>query len=696
MASPEQILFQGNTDVLSSFAHVNGYLIEGLRGLGYRVAVASTDARDPAPLPPERPDVYMFHGHPYDVRSAPGRCNVFLLNYEYFRLKKEDEVLVDRINHHFDVVVVASSFVRETLAPYLRVPIEVVPFGVDRSRFHPDVTPVELPAFGGFTFVYAGAVTERKGIDLLVRAYLREFSARDDVRLVIKEALRPAHLTPWIEGVLGSLGRGRDEPEVLHIHRDEDSLAGYFTAADAGVFPFRGEGFGLTILESIACGTPVIVTRGTGPMDFVREENATLVPARRSDRRGKAQLEPDVAALRRAMRRCYEAGRPQPAVRRQIARTVRHLSWENTLNGLHEVVQRRYRGSRSTASARRSGAFPVAYAYYRRGLTSWQKVSVHVEKALREAFADYTPVPFRAPLPGAPLGLLVGQSEYCCESFLRAAEDSPDVLRILHQEGTALEERVRIGNAERAKCGVPLVRKTPMEIWRNRTECNEADHILVPSRASARYFLADGRSAGKVKVIPWGIRTSRPVFPSPSDPLTFLFVGTDPFRKGIRLLFEAWDRLRLKDARLLCLTDRSVLSSQLLLTFLVRNPSITVTPLLPYRKFLAVYDQIHCQVLPSLEDSFSLVVADGMGAGKPAIVSQDTGIADLVTHGRDGWVVPTGSAEALAEALLHVHDHRSRLREMGEAARAAAGRYTWARFRREFTSWLRELAGGAG
>ena len=65
---------------------------------------------------------------------------------------------------------------------------------------------------------------------------------------------------------------------VEYIDRtlSEAELAGLYAACDCLVHPFRGEGFGLPVVEAMACGLPVIVT-GAGPaLDYATDE--TRVP----------------------------------------------------------------------------------------------------------------------------------------------------------------------------------------------------------------------------------------------------------------------------------------------------------------------------------------------------------------------------------------------------------------------------------
>ena len=109
-------------------------------------------------------------------------------------------------------------------------------------------------------------------------------------------------------------------------------MAGLYSACDCLVHPFRGEGFGLPVVEAMACGLPVIVT-GAGPaLDYASEKTAFLIPAERKpfpERRvgdletiGRPWLfEPDMDALGLRWRNWNGSG-PPLAPRRCASRTV--------------------------------------------------------------------------------------------------------------------------------------------------------------------------------------------------------------------------------------------------------------------------------------------------------------------------------------------------------------------------------------
>ncbi len=54
---------------------------------------------------------------------------------------------------------------------------------------------------------------------------------------------------------------------------------------------------------------------------------------------------------------------------------------------------------------------------------------------------------------------------------------------------------------------------------------------------------------------------------------------------------------------------------------------------------------------PAYEDGFAYAPAEALAAGVPVLVSEDTGMKDLIERGRDGEVLPTGDLDALTEAI---------------------------------------------
>src|SRR5262249_8574156 len=127
----------------------------------------------------------------------------------------------------------------------------------------------EIPGAGdGLRLLFVGGTIARKGPDVLLEGYRRAFAGRDDVTLVVKD-VGAATFYKHVSAA-GELleAHGDALPQVVSLTEalDRAGLAALSRSCDALVHPYRGEGFGMPVLEAMACGLPVVVTGG-GPTD---------------------------------------------------------------------------------------------------------------------------------------------------------------------------------------------------------------------------------------------------------------------------------------------------------------------------------------------------------------------------------------------------------------------------------------------
>ncbi len=186
----------------------------------------------------------------------------------------------------FDEIWVPSEFNRDTFA---RAGVDerklrVMPEGIDTELFRPGLAPLEIPERRAFTFLSVFDWQQRKGYDVLLRAWAAEFRADEDVALVLKITTINQ---PWLdlESMLAfflerELGVALENvaPIILLnglIPRLE--FPRLYAAAGAFVLATRGEGWGRPYGEALACECPVIATRWGGQLDFLDDSNSYLI-----------------------------------------------------------------------------------------------------------------------------------------------------------------------------------------------------------------------------------------------------------------------------------------------------------------------------------------------------------------------------------------------------------------------------------
>jgi glycosyltransferase involved in cell wall biosynthesis len=188
---------------------------------------------------------------------------------------------VDWIQTQIDEVWVPSHFVSTAFleAGISAEHVAVVPNGVDVQLYRPEARKVRLDTKKSFKFLFVGGPFWRKGFDILLEAYGKAFTARDDVCLVIKST--PEFWTNAGTRWLAAFRARAAAPEIISIVQsiDQQRMAGLYASCDCLVHPYRAEGFAICIAEGMASGLPVIVTGRGAAMDFCNSNTAYLIPA---------------------------------------------------------------------------------------------------------------------------------------------------------------------------------------------------------------------------------------------------------------------------------------------------------------------------------------------------------------------------------------------------------------------------------
>lgn len=188
--------------------------------------------------------------------------------------------------------------------------------------------------------------------------------------------------------------------------------------------------------------------------------------------------------------------------------------------------------------------------------------------------------------------------------------------------------------------------------------------FVAPSGFARSKLVAAGLDPAKVVVKP------NPVS-DPGEPRFggrgAVYVGRLSEEKGARVLLEAWRELA---GLPLALVGSGPLESELReLGAGIRG--VRFTGQLPPEGVREQLREALFLVAPSIcYENFPLAVAEAMAAGKPAVASHPTAMAELVEPGRTGLLFPSGDARALAQACRELAADPARAEAMGREARA--------------------------
>lgn len=170
-----------------------------------------------------------------------------------------------------DLVMVPYSVTKDEMISRFNVPsdrIRVIHYGVDHSSYYP------RPETGRLAnrVLYIGEVSRAKGTDIVVRAFSIVKKAFPGAELLIGG--RRSKDQPLLEALSSELGL-RDVTFLGYI--PENELASHYAAATVMIFPSRC-GFGLSTLEAMACGTPVIVGAVFDAPEFIGDAGMLVDP----------------------------------------------------------------------------------------------------------------------------------------------------------------------------------------------------------------------------------------------------------------------------------------------------------------------------------------------------------------------------------------------------------------------------------
>lgn len=228
-----------------------------------------------------------------------------------------------------DRLIADSYYTKQTIVDALHLPAErihVVHLGVDAERFAPQPPPDSFRARYGLPVdrryvLFVGSEDPRKDLATLIRA-LPLLRRRISNAVLLKVGApafadeRRKHLALCQD--LGVTNDVRWFDEV-----PEEDLPLFYCTADVFAFPSRYEGFGLPVLEAMACGTPVVAVHASSVPELVGEVGVTVEPE-------------NVGEMADALVSVLGVARPDPNL---LVDWARRFSWQQTVLATKDVYQ---------------------------------------------------------------------------------------------------------------------------------------------------------------------------------------------------------------------------------------------------------------------------------------------------------------------------------------------------------------------
>jgi glycosyltransferase involved in cell wall biosynthesis len=250
-----------------------------------------------------------------------------------------------------------------------------------------------------------------------------------------------------------------------------------------------------------------------------------------------------------------------------------------------------------------------------------------------------------------------------------------------------LDEEARLLGLKPSETG----RSWERSVDRQLEELDLADYVVALSPFAQQTLVAEGVSAQKIVVISPGVAAEH-YYPTrrrgstdekQDRPFRILFVGTISARKGVYYLLEAFRQLALPNAELWLLGSIDEGMARILAKY---EGMFRLLPPVPRERLHEYYNAADLFVLPSLLESFGLVIYQAMACGLPVIVTTSCGAR--VQEGREGFVIAPRDIEALKERVVRLYNDRNLLLAMSSCAVAADQQQSWERFRWQVVEFL--------
>lgn len=607
----------------------------------------------------------------------------------------------------------------------VKKPISIMPLGlIDINYFNPRITG--YPIEGIFTFLSIFEWGERKAPDILLKAFNLEFRKDERVVLICKYVNNDNSIN--VKDIVDSLGLDPDGGKIILNENDQVpyyQLAQLYRSSDCFVLPTRGEGWGMPILEAMACGLPVIASYWSGQQFFMTDANSyplqvglTAAKAKCPYYAGFKWAEPDMEHLKSLMRHVFE--HPEEARQKGIraSEDVRN-KWTLELSGkrmrarLEDIEQERNEGKRPSFNLKGQGksfrpriGFDISraigsevtgigryclnllkgFASLPENKNSFEFITLpgfggyvhpeYMKKIFYKGLPDARFTTYRGPLPAFSCAehYVPGLDlVHCTSNMMPESCDKPviftvhDLTFVTHAHFHTRENiklcETNLSRAEASGCHFCAV-----------SENTKKDLIRIygidPDRITVTYNSVCPKEFRQLPETE--VEVIRKKYDLPEK--FFLYVGSLEPRKNLATAIKAMKIYQGREP-LVVVGASGWLNSELHSLLAKTKNKTRLMGFIPQEELPAFYNAALASVYPSIYEGFGIPVIESMACGTPVITSNNSSLAEI---GRDACLLldEPANPEELAEALSRIAADKALWTELSAKGLIRAGKFT--------------------
>lgn len=231
-------------------------------------------------------------------------------------------------------------------------------------------------------------------------------------------------------------------------------------------------------------------------------------------------------------------------------------------------------------------------------------------------------------------------------------------------------------------------------IEKEMKEYEEANYISVPSNFVKNTFIENGVKESKIFLNAYGTSSyfkKDTALLETKKKFRILYLGSLTIRKGLIYLFEAIKNLNINTndyeiwfigqvADELKPTIEKYKSANWVFHGLINHYELP--------KYISVCDvAIH----PSIEEGLSMVIAQIMSCGVPVVATTNTGGADIIEDGKNGFIVPIQTPNAIRERIEYLYNNKTILQEMKNATQIFKD-LSWDAYGARYINFIKNIA----